>query len=335
MSKASVRGIRALHEQIRRDIEAERVRKYQRERGLQADSSQRQLVRPQQEVRDQVGFGCKTMDKLLDDLVAQTKTDDLAEAQMLADTDNNDAADEGDADLLDEVSTLRALASDDTSLETSSVPDYSADPPPAPNFSTTSVMTIVEEMAASQKKMEESFETIRDILQASPHWWTSPIVMRRLKTHSIRINYHSRKCKKWGNQCRAHLFVSSNILNRAGQEATSDLREIRSQVTVYQKRRERLRLKRQRLLHIGDEITTTGEDMTRLHDQLVPPILQRAIAASQEVLELETPLSTMSTESAEAVLLVIGLARTFPEIEQHLRTLVQYYAVDCNTASRL
>jgi hypothetical protein len=328
MPSATVHNIRALHDQIRRDIEAERARKHHRERGLAADSSQHILVRPQQDVKDQVGFGCKTMDKLLDELTAQTKTDDLAEAQLLSDNTNGDVPDEGEADLLDEVSTLRALASDDTSLETSSVADYSADPPSAPNFSTTSIVTIVEEMCASQRKMKESLDTISDILHASPHWWTSPIVMRRLKTHSIRVNYHARKCKKWGNQCRAHLFVSSNILNRAGQEATSDLRELRGSVVVYQKRRERLRLKRQRLQNIGDEIAQTGDEMTRLHDHLVPPIIQRAAAVAREVLGLEGPPPTMTVESAESVLLIAGLANVFPEMAPHVPTLVRYYAVE-------
>ena len=122
-----------LHAQIQREIDAYRQRTVLRERSLrETRHGAVGTVRPQFEAKEQVGYGCKAIDKMLDELIVQTKTDEMAEALLVNDVMvSADREDQGEVDLLDEVTTLRALASDDTSLETSSVADYGSEPPPA------------------------------------------------------------------------------------------------------------------------------------------------------------------------------------------------------------
>ena len=158
--------------------------------------------------------------------------------------------------------------------------------------------------------------------------------MRRLKTHSIRINYHARKCKKWGNQCRAHLFVSSSILNRAGHEATTDLADIRNQQVSLAKRRDRLRIKRQQLNAIAEEIHRAAEDVAALYAKLQLPTIRRGTAAVMarrvaSAAEGDSSASrppTLSVESAEAILLIEGLRSAVPELEEFAPALIEHFA---------
>jgi hypothetical protein len=314
---------RVLHAQVRRDIEAYRRRMSVRER----DAAEASIMRPQTEAKELVAFGCQAVDSLLDRLTAQTKAEELAEAQLINDvvTSYEREAEVVDGDVIDEVATLRALASDDTSLETSSVPDYSAEPPPAPGYTSDSIIAIRDELEASHRKMCESAATLQSILLQAPHWWTSPVVTRRLKTHTIRIDYHARKFRKWSNQGRAHLFVSSSILNRAGQEATVDLHELRMQYSTYQKRVERLREKQRKLQKLSEEILRVGEELGQLNERLSLPMVLRASTCAKELVSRgDGPPPRVGNESAETILLLAAMSRVFPELAPHSQVIANH-----------
>jgi hypothetical protein len=341
-------AIVALHARIRDEIASYSRDKEARKQAFDIDLRDRREAssKPQlmAESKVEVGYSCRSVDRLVDQLLRQAKeADEIADAKLVsgmqADTEEECVE---DVDLLDDVATLRMLASEDTSLETTSVADYGADPPPAPGYSTSSITAIVEELRESHRKMRESTEEIRGILAQAPHWWTSPIVMRRLKTHAIRMNYHARKFRKWGNQCRAHLFVSSSILNRAGNEGTVELRDLRGQLGTYEKRRERFRQRRVQLLQVAGTIEAAGSDVQTLAAKLADPLLHRSGCLVQEVLDAaslgsdDTPTPAPPTpakkvylteETAETVLLLAGLKRSVPKMGPHIDSLTRYLAV--------
>lgn len=159
------------------------------------------------------------------------------------------------AGAIDDCEALRSLAADDASLEIASVADYSSEPPGAPAFGQDCLTFAHTEVEASVRKVLDSIETLTSSLTASPTWWTTPITSRRLKAHAIRVNYHARKIKKWSNQSRSHLFVTSSILNRATRDAAAELADLHVQLVANRQRK-------QVALAAKDEITA---ETARLH----------------------------------------------------------------------
>jgi hypothetical protein len=301
--KRDYRARRAVPEEqartlIRRDIRNYAAETKQRETVLRTTTNDLLKLDRQEVNTGEVVYGCRTIGTLLDTLVNQTQMEEPIGVEETA-------APEEVVGEQEEVNTLRTLASDDTSLETTSVSDYSANPPSGPTMSDTSVHEAAVEMASSNVKIGESLDTMRGILQSTPQWWQSPIVMRRLKTHSIRMNYHSRKIKKWGNQARSQIFVGSSLLNRAAQDATAELNELRTAEEQLQERKEKLHQRRAKIEIARETARIEMDDAVNRQCALD----DRIVAAG-----LSTFHTTMAASQAEAMLLTIMMQHRFPDV---------------------
>lgn len=232
-----------LHAQLRSDIAAFLAQKRGTEERARANATRLLHLPAQSDNAAHVAVACRNVTRLLGQLRTDTQLDaapggasggdDAAAANVSAAAAlRNDAAS-------DEVATLRAYASDDTTLETTSVADYAAEPPMPPRFSPGSVGACVGGAVESIAKIAASVGIIQGMLSEGAQWWGSAVVVRRLKTHAVRANYHARKVKSWGDQCRSHMFVSSSVVNRSAHNATAELRELRSQAAAAEARNAR------------------------------------------------------------------------------------------------
>lgn len=249
---------------LREDIRRYAEEQERRIREMRVKSNALMSIDELEEGVREVAHGCVTVSKLLDKVAEQAdyeRPDELQDQQQL------DTAAE-----TDEITTLRTLASDDTSLETASVADYAAEAPPPPPFGPKCITESADEMKASSQKLVDSLAVMRDVISNSAQWWVAPTSARRLKTYAIRINYHARKVKKWANQVRAHLFVSSSIVNRTTEEAAAELVEVQKQESALRIRKDRYSLRShdldQSLKNVHAEIEALEATHRSLEEQM-------------------------------------------------------------------
>ncbi len=223
-NETSKNSASAIQRQAREFVERKR-----REAELAKENAERLLkLRLQSDNVRHIHSSCTRIESMLEQLQKETKSVDPMRLMDQVSAANRAAAVLATkTDESEEVIALRAFASDDTTLETNSVADYSSDPPSAPLFSNHAVSDCVSAINESIQKIKESNDILSKIVKENPQWWNNAIVMRRTKTHCIRTNYHARKVRLWGDQCRSHLFVSSSIVNRVASDSTAELRELK------------------------------------------------------------------------------------------------------------
>ena len=290
--------IEALHARVRKDIAQHVSASAEQETVLRHNANNVLQLESQNEVVSQVAYSCRAVDRLLLELTQHAKSQEISEASKEAQA--FDARHEKEPDL--EIQGLRTLASDDTSLETASVGDYSADPPSGPTYTESSIIESRDGVAEGNRKVLESLDIIQnDILANSHYWWASPNVLRRLKTHTVRMSYHARKGKKWGNQARSHLFVGTAILRRTTAEATAELEELQKQTVQLKQRKERLLSYRAELEKDTMESRRAVEQLSKGHedhDAAFSDLTAKYLAAL-DVAEGRAPAPDAEPSSAE------------------------------------
>jgi hypothetical protein len=255
--------------------------------------SQRQTAR-------EITLACSNLEKLLENLEehVDVREKDQKKADALSEGTQGEQA-------RGEVRRLRAFAADDTTMETTSVSDYSADPNVPDIFAETPYSASTNEMFVSAEKIESSINILWTIISENPQWWNSAILVRRIKTHAIRANYHARNGKAWGDHIRSHLLVSSTDLNKTSREAHSEQIEVRRQLLTANQRRIELEKKKAVVSDLLNEIVTEKEKLERqcsLHERrmiergddmgVFSPQVNRmeAVLLLQKLKEVDTPL---------------------------------------------
>lgn len=268
VSKAFLRRV------IRRDIDSYCQRRLQTHDRARIAANRLLKLDSHNETVMHVADSCDRISKLLEQLQSETKIDDVADAPDIVAAKADDNPEE-----LDEVQALRVFASDDTTLETSSVADYAADPPGAPLFSETCVPDCMDGVKTSSHKALGSVATLRHLITENAQWWNSAIVIRRLKTHAIRANYHMRKVRKWGDQCRSHLFVSNSILSKTALEATKELQEMKQQTETIRIRRKTCEEKKKNIEATSQTLVAQVAALTAESAALDDQLRQRVVDA--------------------------------------------------------
>lgn len=272
-----------------------------------------ELTTHRQTAKD-IAFACDNLEKLLCELEvhadARTQFD---QAGNVLDPDPNRQAElDGQRH---EVRRLRALAADDTTMETTSVSDYSADPKAPDVFQDASFSEVAGEIHASLEKIVQSIETLTGLVADNPQWWNSAIVMRRIKTHTIRSNYHARRAKEWGNHLRSHMLVTSAQLNRGALEANKELLTLKKQMEASTRRKEELEEKRKLMRVEGQELQ---KDVERL--QLEQQSLSKRMLHMGEEMGMNKP----DAARVEAVLLLQKLLEVRPDLRDSIDMMVSY-----------
>lgn len=228
----------------------------------------------------------------------------------------------GEPEEFDELTAMRALAADDMTLETASVSDYTAKPPPAPSYSVSCIGDTAAEMAVSGRKLAESGGIVHQLVSDHSQWWNSALVVRRLKTHSLRCNYHARKLLAWGAQCRSHLFVSNMALTKNALDATKELQELKKQQDAIASReaaaQQRLRSSVDAAKELQDGVEVLTKELQELNQQLFA-------AASERFHVVQTAEDTNSTLTDRCLFLgLLWKLRGAPLLRSHCDDLIQY-----------
>lgn len=213
-------------QKVRAKISGE-IGKYASEKEGIRDTATRSTVgglEEQKQTSKEINLACNNLEKLLNELEIQTTL------KNFDDKNDFDPLRIESEHAKNEIRRLRAFAADDTTMETTSVADYAADPEVPDVFAETPFNLETHEMITSVEKIQQSIDTLNNILSENPQWWNSAILVRRIKTHAVRANYHSRKTKLWGDHLRAHMLLTSSELNKTAQEGTEELQEIRKQM---------------------------------------------------------------------------------------------------------
>ena len=346
------------HNKLRQDLQAFVAKKSQSDAAASENAKWLLNLDEQNENVRHVAYSCSRINKMLEKL----DTDTVAEDPMAV-LEAPTAKVEAKVDEPDEVLALRAFASDDTTLETTSVADYAADPPAAPLFSDRCIAECVDVVSDSSEKCEQSISILTKLVRDHPQWWNSAIVVRRIKTHAIRTNYHARKIRLNGDQCRSHLFVSSSVVNRTAMDATADLRELKAKQIVIDERRRQLE-------NVSDELDADNErlkkELERLEKELevVNVDVEAAAGASLGMEQPELPPSPKAGSSTghspgastsdPTVLTPSGIGRTAsgialghsrhgssdpstsqkasPQPQQHKKDAASLHTADCELA---
>lgn len=266
----------------------------------------------QRQATKEISLACSNLEKLLDDLEnhASLRTMDSSKPPK------SDAIAHAEPDQLrGEVRRLRAFAADDTTMETTSVADYAADPEAPDMFRDTVFETEAVEMTTSVSKIQQSIQTLTVILNENPQWWNSPILVRRIKTHAIRSNYHSRKARVWGDHLRAHLLVSTTSLNKTSLEAQSELLELQKQAELCSKKVSDLDARKSALRKEAHQLQ---EEKGKL-DAQSKLLLSQILNIGEENDVFRPDLSRMET-----ILLLTKLGENVPSLTSDCRCVVSW-----------
>lgn len=263
----------------------------------------------QRQTTREITLVCSNLEKLLEELEEHV---DVREKDHKIEN-NSEGAQECEQ-ARGEVRRLRAFAADDTTMETTSVGDYSADPEVPDIFSETPYSESTNEMFISASKIDESIGVLWTIISENPQWWNSAILVRRIKTHAIRSNYHARNGKAWGDHIRSHLLVSSTELNKTSNEAHAEQIEIRRQLAAATQRRLELDRKKNIVSNELHELVTEKERLERQTSVLERRMIDRGEEAS---------VYSPQANRMEAILLLQKLMEADPSLR-----------ADCNLVHR-
>lgn len=255
---------------------------------------------------------CQEVEKLLDEL--ETHASLRGGVSSTSDEDQSRAHAERDQ-AKGEVRRLRAFAADDTTMETTSVADYSADPDVPDIFSEATFEEEAAEMTQSAQKIHSSMDTLSSILSENPQWWNSAILVRRIKTHAIRANYHARRVKAWGDHLRDHLLVNATELNRTASEGTLELDQLQKQLDHCRRRRQELEVRHansnKAYAELQREYQRLLPEVERLREEAVNVGAQRGVYCPE-------------ANRVEAILLLEKLSASIPSLSSDAQLVAEW-----------
>ncbi|CUI14835.1 unnamed protein product [Bodo saltans] len=266
-------------------------------------------IEVQRQTAREISLACNNLEKLLEEL--EEHVDVREKERPVEQVDGALEAEQARG----EVRRLRAFAADDTTMETTSVGDYSADPDVPDIFADTPYSECTREMLTSSEKIENSINVLWTILSENPQWWNSAILVRRIKTHAIRANYHSRSGKAWGDHLRSHLLVSSTGLNKTSLEAHGEQHEIRRQLAAATQRRNDLEKKKKT---VGDELNDIVTEKERLERQ--GATLERRLIDRGDEMSVFSP----QVNRMEAILLLQKLKEADSSLRDDCETVLKW-----------
>jgi hypothetical protein len=268
------------------------------------------------ETTDAVNCSCHNVDKLLEALYQHATV-------KMPDTDKGEPLEQQKRQELEiaqsEIKRIRAFAADDTAMETSSVADYSADAAVPNLFAETPFTLETAEIADAARKVGESMEIVFQVVEENPQWWNSAVLLRRLKTFTVRANYHARRIKRWGDHMRSHILVASTQLNKTGIEATYQLVEMRTQLESLRTRKEHCRKRMEELEKVEKELQ---EEFTKLETER--ELLDRKLINAGRNHNIVRP----DVMRCEAYFFLKKLALAAPQLRDSAETLAQWVAAN-------
>ena len=238
---------------------------------IEAGNVQERQAGTQEELKDQVIYSCRKVERTLDDLNAHAGRD-IHDVLGVRNCNNLvkyslKGNQREQKETADEMKGLRMLANDilDASME-----DYSIDPPDPPRKTLLRVSGVhttdkdaialslnrsdeeVPELAPaeqmlkgmmdSNKKIKQSIRAIDDDILSNRRvfWWTSLTSTQKLKTNIVRINFNARLIESWGYAMRNDILFSAHNIGQMTTAASKDIEELKLLVASEKARKLRL-----------------------------------------------------------------------------------------------